>query len=52
MGYSKAYDVTKINLQCVLKNFEKFTEKQLCWSLIFNNKVTGDRPPTLLNKEL
>ena len=34
----------------VLRNFEKFTGKQLCQSLFFN-KVTG-RPATLSNKRL
>ena len=35
----------------VLRNFVKFTEKQLCQSLFFN-KVTGLRPVTLLKKRL
>ena len=33
----------------VLKNFAKFTGKQLCWGLFFN-KVEGLRPATLLKK--
>ena len=36
---------------CVLKNFVKFTGKQLCQSLLFN-KVAGLRPVTLLKKRL
>ena len=35
----------------VLKNFAKFTRKQLCQSL-FSNKVAGLRPSTLLKKRL
>ena len=35
----------------VLKNFAKFTGKQLCQTLLFN-KVTGLRPATLLKKRL
>ena len=35
----------------VLKNFAKFTGKQLCQSLFFN-KVAGLRPPTLFKKRL
>ena len=35
----------------VLKNFAKFTEKQLCQSPFFN-KVAGLRPGTLLKKRL
>ena len=31
----------------VLRNFSKFTGKQLCQSLYFN-KVAGNRPATLL----
>ena len=34
----------------VLRNFEKFTRKHLCQSLLFN-KVAGLRPTTLLKKE-
>ena len=34
----------------VLKNFAKFTGKQLCQS--FFNNVAGSRPPTLLKKRL
>ena len=34
----------------VLKNFTKFTGKQLCQGLIFN-KVTGLRPATLLKRD-
>ena len=34
----------------LLKNFAKFAEKQLCWSL-FLNKVTVRRPANLLKKE-
>ena len=42
----------------VLSNFEKFTGKRLCQSLLFNkvslffNKVAGHRPETLLKKRL
>ena len=36
---------------CVLKNFVKFTGKQLCQSLLFN-KVAGLRLVTLLKKRL
>ena len=42
----------------VLSNFEKFTGKHLCQSLLFNqvslffNKVAGLRPETLLKKRL
>ena len=36
---------------CVLKNFVKFTGKQLCQSLLFN-KLAGLRPVTLLKKRL
>ena len=35
----------------VLRNFSKFTGKQLCQSLFFN-KVAGVRPATLLRKRL
>ena len=35
----------------VLRNFEKFTGKQLCQGLFFN-KVAGLRPTTLLKKRL
>ena len=35
----------------VLRNFAKFTGKQLCQSLLFN-KVAGLRPATLLKKRL
>ena len=35
----------------VLRNFTKFTGKQLCQSLFFN-KVAGLRPATLLKKRL
>ena len=35
----------------VLKNLEKFTGKQLCWSLFFN-KVAGLMSVTLLKKSL
>ena len=35
----------------VLKNFTKFTGKDLCWSLFFN-KVSSPRTSTLLNKRL
>ena len=31
--------------KCVLKNFSIFTEKPLCWSLLFN-KVEGLKPET------
>ena len=34
----------------VLKNFAKFTEKHLCYSL-FINKIAGLRPETLLKRE-
>ena len=34
-----------------LKNFSKFLGKHLCWSLFFN-KVSGQRPATLLKKRL
>ena len=34
-----------------LENFEKFTGKHRCWSLIFN-KVSGLRPTTLVKKRL
>ena len=34
----------------VLTNFTKFTEKQLCQSLLFN-KVAGLRPATSLKKD-
>ena len=34
----------------VLKNFAKFTEKHLCYSL-FINKIAGLRPATLLKRE-
>ena len=33
----------------VLKNFRKFKEKNLCWSLYFTN-IAGLRPATLLKK--
>ena len=33
----------------VIKNFAKFTGKQLCWGLFFN-KVAGLRPATLLRR--
>ena len=33
-----------------LENFEKFTGKHRCWSLIFN-KVSGLRPTTLVKKD-
>ena len=36
----------------VLKNFAKFTGKQLYQSLFFNNKDAGLRPPTLWKKGL
>ena len=35
----------------VLRNFTKFTGKQLCLGL-FSNKVAGLRPTTLLKKRL
>ena len=35
----------------VLKNFEKFTGKHLCQSLLFN-KVVGLKPVTLFKKRL
>ena len=35
----------------VLKNFAKFTEKHLCWSL-FSSKVADVRPATLLKNKL
>ena len=35
----------------VLKNFAKFTEKHLCWSL-FYSKVADVRPATLLKNKL
>ena len=35
----------------VLRNFVKFTGKQLCQSLFFN-KVVGPRPATLFKKRL
>ena len=35
----------------VLKNFAKFTRKQLCQRLLFN-KVAGPRPATLLKRKL
>ena len=37
--------------KAVLKNFSKFTGKNLCRSLFFN-KVAGLRPATLLKKGL
>ena len=37
--------------KCVLRNFTKFTEKNLCQSLFFK-KVVGLRPATLLKKRL
>ena len=37
--------------KAVLKNFAKFTGKQLCQSHFFN-KVAGLRPATLLKKRL
>ena len=35
----------------ILKNFTRFTGKQMCWSLLFN-KVSGQRLKTLLKKRL
>ena len=40
---------TFIEKICVLKNFEKFTRKRLCWSLFFH-KVAGWRTSTFWNK--
>ena len=37
--------------KCVLRNFPKFTRKDLCQSLFFN-KVAGLMPATLLKKRL
>ena len=51
---SRAFKSSRPEVFCkkgVLKNFVKFTEKHLCWSLFFN-KVTGLRTESLFKKGL
>ena len=48
-GKTRSSRLEVICRKSALKNFTKFTGKQLCWGLFFD-KVAGRKPPTLFKK--